>query len=130
MDFNNNKPIYQQIIELICVKIMTNVWGVNERIPSVRDLASQIQVNPNTVMRAYAFLEDSGIIGNKRGIGFFVSEDGITKSKAYMYQQFVKIDLNKIFSVMDLLGISIDDIEKYYSKYKRIDLGGENEKND
>lgn len=54
-------------------------WAADERIPSVHDLAASIEVNLNTVMRAYTFLQDQDIITNKRGIGFFVANDSVAK---------------------------------------------------
>ena len=74
MQFSEDKPIWRQIYELIATRILSGEWQEAERIVSVRELAAEVGVNPNTVMRSYEKLEGDGIIFNRRGIGFFVSE--------------------------------------------------------
>lgn len=74
MQFSDDKPIWRQIYELIAMRILSEEWIETERIVSVRELAAEVGVNPNTVMRSYERLESDGIIFNRRGIGFFVSE--------------------------------------------------------
>ncbi|MGE5679728.1 MAG: GntR family transcriptional regulator [Bacillota bacterium] len=118
MEFNSSKPIYLQIADFICEKILSDQWKNGQRIPSVRDMAVNIEVNPNTVMRTFTFLQDKGIISNQRGVGYFVSADGNTLAQAYKTDQFIKEDLSYIFKTMDLLGIKIDDLNKYYTAYK------------
>jgi len=75
MEFNKNQAIYLQIAEVICENILSLNWKVSEKISSVREFAAMMEVNPNTVMRTYTYLQDKGIIYNKRGIGFFVISD-------------------------------------------------------
>ena len=119
MEFNKNRPIYLQIVDYIIEQILLNEWQVGERVPSVRELGSHIEVNPNTVMRAYRDMEEKDILYNKRGIGFFVSLDAhklIMKSKK---KQFLKEDLPAVFNKMDLLGIEMTDIVKMYDKRRR-----------
>ena len=71
MDFKETQAIYLQIVDLVCDHIVTGKWKAQERIPSVRELGVQLEVNPNTVMRAYDYLQAREIICNKRGVGFF-----------------------------------------------------------
>ena len=76
IDFNNSsKAIYLQIADDICDKILTGTFVPDERIPSVREYAAQVEVNVNTVMRAYDYLSSLEIIYNKRGLGFFAATD-------------------------------------------------------
>jgi DNA-binding transcriptional regulator YhcF (GntR family) len=126
MEFNSSKPIYLQIADYICEKILLDDWKDGDRIPSVRDLAVSIEVNPNTVMRTFTFLQDKGIISNQRGVGYFVAVTGSQLAQAYKTDQFIKTDLNYVFKTMDMLGIKIEDLKKYYSAYKRT-LRGNNE---
>ncbi|MEF9478750.1 GntR family transcriptional regulator [Chryseobacterium sp. 1B4] len=72
-----------QIADVVCEKILLKQWLPEVRIPSVRDFANQVIVNPNTIMRTYEFLEQKGIITNQRGIGFSISKDGYEKVLAY-----------------------------------------------
>ena len=74
IQFTEEKPIWRQIYELIAMRILSGEWAEMERIVSVREMAAAVGVNPNTVMRSYEKLEADGIIFNRRGIGFFVSE--------------------------------------------------------
>ena len=73
MEFDSNKPIYLQIADAICNRILQGELKEEDRIPSVREYGAQIVVNPNTVARTYDTLTDQGVIYNKRGIGFFVA---------------------------------------------------------
>jgi DNA-binding transcriptional regulator YhcF (GntR family) len=77
MEFINNKGIYLQIADNLSEKVIEGKYPPGEKIPSVRDLATDIGVNPNTVMRTYSELQSRGIIENKRGIGYYVSEQAI-----------------------------------------------------
>jgi GntR family transcriptional regulator len=73
--FNPSVPIYLQLCERIKNKIVRGEIGMGARLPSVRDLAIDSEVNPNTVQRTYHELEESGIVEKKRGQGTFVTED-------------------------------------------------------
>ena len=74
MQFNDNQPIWLQIYDHACRAIVSGRWPERERIPSIRELAVTLQVNPNTVMRAYDKLGSDGLIPIRRGMGFFVAE--------------------------------------------------------
>ena len=71
MDFKNYKAIYLQIADRICDEILLGTYGEEERIPSVREYASVVEVNANTAMRAFDYLQSLQVIYNKRGIGYF-----------------------------------------------------------
>lgn len=118
MEFNKNNPIYLQIADLICEKILLRIWKNGERIPSVRDFASELEVNPNTMMRTYAFLQEKGIIVNQRGIGFFIAEKGYEMAKEMEIARFFEEDIIKLNKKMNLLGIKLDDIVSRISKIK------------
>ncbi len=80
--------------------------------PSVRELAGEIEVNPNTVVRAYAYLQDQGIIQNQRGIGYFVSDGASETTRELARRDFVSRELPRIFRTMDLLGMSLEDLKQ------------------
>ena len=73
MNFKESKAIYLQIADRICDEILLGQFGEEERIPSVREYAAIVEVNANTVMRSFDYLQSQNIIYNKRGIGYFVS---------------------------------------------------------
>ena len=73
--FSNDLPIYSQLIGQIKVGIVSGVFPPGERLPSVRDLATEAGVNPNTMQRALAELERDGLVYSQRTAGRFVTED-------------------------------------------------------
>ena len=73
--FANDLPIYTQLIEQIKVGVVTGAFPPGERLPSVRDLATEAGVNPNTMQRALAQLESEGLVYSQRTAGRFVTED-------------------------------------------------------
>ena len=74
--FSNDLPIYAQLIEQIKVGIATGMFSPGARLSSVRDLAMEAGVNPNTMQRALAQLESEGLVHSQRTAGRFVTEDG------------------------------------------------------
>ena len=75
MDFNNDRPIYLQIVEMITMDMMAGVYQANDKLPSVRELSARYRVNPNTLQRAFADLESSGLVYTERTNGRFVTND-------------------------------------------------------
>lgn len=99
-------------------KILLQEWLPESKIPSVRELGAEIEVNPNTVMRAYDMLQQDKIIYNKRGVGFFVSEDAVAITKHEKKKEFIDAELPTLFKTMDLLKMEIDEIINLYKAYK------------
>jgi DNA-binding transcriptional regulator YhcF (GntR family) len=122
MQFRDNASIYLQIADYICEKILLKQWNVEERIPSVRELAMQLEVNPNTVMRTYEFLQQQNIIYNQRGIGYFVATDAIKNATQYRKTEFMDNDLPALFRNMYMLGMEIEELKPRYEKYKKQNL--------
>ena len=117
MEFDQHKPIYLQIADAICERILTGIWPEGGRIPSVRECGISLEVNPNTVARSYDELSTDGIIHNKRGIGYFVSPGARDIIRERQRSSFITEELSDVFRKMDILGISIDDISSLYHKY-------------
>jgi len=115
MEFKDNQPIYMQIADYFCENILTKEWKENEKIPSVREIAVQVEVNPNTAIRAYTFLQEQGIIYNKRGIGYFVAEDGNTKALEMRKGEFFRKDVPVFFKTMNLLKLTFSDLQPHYN---------------
>lgn len=105
MEFDSNKPIFLQICDSICEKILSGEYAEGSRILSVREMGAEIGVNPNTVMRSYERLTMDNIIFNKRGIGYFISEGARETVLAKMREEFIKDELPVILKKMKLLGI-------------------------
>ena len=119
MQFRESQAIYLQIADFVCEKILLKDWKIDERIPSVRELAVQLEVNPNTVMRTYEFLQQQDIIYNQRGIGYFVSASAIKNAQLYRKNEFLQKDLPQLFRNMFLLGMDPDELKPRFEKYKK-----------
>jgi len=117
MNFNENKAIYLQIAERICDLILLGEYKEEERIPSVREYASMVEVNFNTVMRSFDHLQSTGIIFNKRGIGYFVATGANEKIRTFRKEDFLHNEIDDFFKQIHLLEIPINDIVVLYDKY-------------
>lgn len=117
MEFNDNKTIYLQIAELLSEQILVGKWPPQEKVPSVREMGMQLQVNPNTVLRTYDFLQQKGIIFNKRGIGYFVEDEAIQKIIQFRRDDFFENTLPSFLKTITLLKISPEEIMERYQKY-------------
>jgi GntR family transcriptional regulator len=119
MEFNDNEAIYLQIAGYVGENILRQQWPPDQKIPSVRDLAAELQVNPNTVMRTYEFLQSQGVVYNKRGIGFFVDPDASQKVRAYRRERFLQHELPAFFNTISLLDISLAELQQRYTQFKQ-----------
>jgi GntR family transcriptional regulator len=119
MQFRESQAIYLQIADYVCEKILLQEWPPGERVPSVRELAVQLEVNPNTVMRAYEFLQQQGIIFNQRGIGFFCAADAFAQATRYRKELFVEKDLPPVFRSLFLLGMDLEELKQRYEQFKK-----------
>jgi GntR family transcriptional regulator len=119
MEFRQNQAIYLQIADHVSERILSGTWAEGERIPSIRELSEDIMVNPNTVMRSYAYLQDLGIIHNQRGIGYFVAEEAYRKTLELKKKNFIRRELPRIFRTMDLLNLTCEDLRILQEENRR-----------
>jgi len=117
MEFNNNKAIYLQIAEYVCEQILLGKWKADEKIPSVREMAIEMEVNPNTVVRTYELLQSKNILNNKRGIGFFLADNTIDQVKQYRKTTFIDDELPNLFRNIYLLEIDFDELKSRYQTF-------------
>ncbi len=108
-----------QIATSICNKILEDVYPENEKIPSIRTLAVDMQVNPNTVQRTYEYLQQQTIIFTQRGLGYFVAEGAKNKIKNQRKKAFLEKELPHLFRNMELLEIDIKMIEAAYERHQK-----------
>ena len=127
MQFEKDKPIYAQIVDRIIENILQNKWRPEERIPSVREMAVEVEVNPNTVVRSYSYLQEQGVIYNQRGIGYFVSEAGKEQAKQIKRSEFIEKELPYFFKTLHLLGMDLWEVEQKYLVYKNREEKRENQ---
>jgi len=121
MEFKNTKGIFLQIADSISEKVMEGKYPPGEKIPSVRDLASEMGVNPNTVMRTYSELQTRGIIDNKRGVGYYVSSEAIGIIHQWKRQEFFETDLPVIVKQTKMLDITFDELRPYFESTNNSD---------
>jgi DNA-binding transcriptional regulator YhcF (GntR family) len=119
MEFKESQAIYLQIADHLCEQILLDRWKPDDRIPSVRELAVQLEVNPNTVMRTCEYLQQYDIIYNKRGIGYFVSENAGKKIIQLKKERFLANELPQFFRNIYLLDMELDELKPHYEKYKK-----------
>jgi DNA-binding transcriptional regulator YhcF (GntR family) len=117
MEFREQQAIYLQIAEYVCEQILLKQWPLNAKVLSIRDLAVMMEVNPNTVQRAYDFLQQREIIVNKRGVGYFVEEGAIDKVIALRKEQFIAHELPVFFRNVYLLKMPLDEIQTRYNQF-------------
>ena len=127
MQFKDKKAIYIQIADMVTDNILSNRWKNDERITSVREMAMDMEVNPNTIARTYGYLQDKQIINNKRGIGYFVSSNAQDLAIESKRQDFIKNELPIFFRFLDLLGMDLKTIGKLYKKYLETGVKNEDE---
>lgn len=99
--FSNDAPIYTQLIQQIKIGIVTGGFPPGERLPSVRDLATEAGVNPNTMQRALAELERDGLVYSQRTAGRFVTEDNtmIQTAKRDLAQRHIHVFLEAMLQL-------------------------------
>lgn len=113
-NFDNDKPIYTQILEHIEMKIISGEYPLGSKVPSVRDLAAEAQVNPNTMQRALQELERNGLVVTQRTAGRTVTADQT------LVEQFKKArameSTRKYVAQMKQLGLNITEIITYINE--------------
>ena len=114
MNFNENRPIYIQITDYFCDQILSQDWKPGDRIPSVREVAVQMEVNPNTAIRAFHNLQEEGVLYNQRGVGYFITDDAEKIVKEKRRKEFIRQKLPVVFKEMELLGFSFQELEEIY----------------
>lgn len=117
MIFRDNQSIYLQIAERICDEILENKFPPGERIPSIREYAALVEVNANTVVRSYEWLQQQDIIFNKRGIGYYVSPEGKQRIKTLRRERFFRDELPVFFNRLYTLDITVEEIDNRYARY-------------
>ncbi len=119
MIFKESKPIYLQIADRICDEILQGIYHEGERIPSVREYAAMVEVNANTAMRAFDFLQNQSVITMKRGIGYYVSNGAGERILAFRREAFYNEELFDFFHQIYTLGFSMEEMTELYHKYEQ-----------
>lgn len=117
MNFKESKAIYLQIADRICDEILLGQYAEEARIPSVREYAAMVEVNANTAMRSFDYLQSQDIIYNKRGIGYFVAAGARGLILSLRRETFLKDELEQMFRQLYTLGVSDDELAAMYREF-------------
>ncbi len=115
-EFKSDRPIYTQLLEKIQLMIISGKYKPGDKLPSVREFASEAAVNPNTIQRAMAELERIGLVYSNRTSGRMITDD-LEKIKE-IKKELAKESVNEFMQNMGRLGYSEDDIIELIQKYK------------
>lgn len=110
MEFSDNKPIYRQIVDYAFNCIIDGTWAPGARIPSVRELAADLGVNTRTVLKAMEDLQDMAVIESRRGMGFILLGDAVTKVTDARRREFFNVSLPALLEEMERLGITKEEL--------------------
>lgn len=111
-EFDNQRPIYTQLLEGLELRILAGAYPPGSRLPSVRDLAAEAAVNPNTMQRALSELERSGLVNTQRTSGRFVTEDA--ECIRSLRKEIAQEKLEHFLSEMRRLGVTRTELQEYW----------------
>ena len=114
IEFNDKTPIYLQIMDLVKMDIVTGKLKAKDKLPSVREMATNLNVNPNTLQRSYQELERLGIVYTQRGMGTFVGEEENMVDN--LKKEMAKEVIDSFILRMKSLGFTDNEIIKSVSK--------------
>lgn len=117
MNFKENRPIYMQIADRIADEVLSGALQADSRIPSVREYAATVEVNANTVVRSYDYLQQKGVIYNRRGLGYFVAPDAVKTVHDIRREQLLGDELKLVMRQLASIGISPDELKEIYANY-------------
>ncbi|MBO4871262.1 MAG: GntR family transcriptional regulator [Muribaculaceae bacterium] len=123
MNFKENKAIYLQIADRIGDDIQAGRLQADGKVPSVRELAAQMEVNVNTVARTYDYLQQSGVIYTKRGLGYFVSSDASDIIVRLRREQLMQGEMDYFFGQLRAVGVTPDELRQKYEEFLAADHG-------
>jgi DNA-binding transcriptional regulator YhcF (GntR family) len=107
---DHSNGIYQQIADYCIDRVLRGDWAGGEQIPSVRQLAADVGVNPNTVQRAYGYLQDLQIAEPRRGLGLFILPEGQSNARQLRRNEFATYQLPELVRTLRLLDISLTEL--------------------
>ena len=107
-NLNSDRPIFLQIVERIQTDIISGKYKPGDKLPSVRVLASEASVNPNTMQKAFSELERTGLVYTQRTAGRFITED--TELIDELKKDFAKEKITEFIDLMQKLGFSKEEI--------------------
>ncbi len=121
MEFKSTKGIFLQIADVLCKQVLDGKLKAGDKVPSVRELAVELEVNRNTVMRSYSYLQEKNIFENRRGVGFFIANTALQVIKDEERQIFFQEALPEIIEKIELLKLNSSDLKLLLQTIKKND---------
>ena len=118
MDFKQQKAIYLQIADYLCDLILSGSYAEGDKLPSVRELAVEAEVNVNTTTRTMDYLQQNDIAVKRRGLGYYVQVGAKRAISEVRRKTFFEETLPEVFRSMEVLEISIDEVKEFYASQK------------
>ncbi|BDG47117.1 GntR family transcriptional regulator [Parageobacillus sp. KH3-4] len=122
LDVRSRQPIYEQLVEKMKEMIIREIWKPNEQLPSVRMLAKQLTINPNTIQKAYRELEHQGFIYSIPGKGNFVSPQPKTASQEKI--KAIRRDIIRLAAEALFLGVAKEEVLQWIEQAEQGERGG------
>lgn len=119
MKFNEDRPIFEQIALLLEDRILAGSFSENSRLPSARELAASLEVNPNTASRALQLLADTGLAYAERGAGYYVASGAAEKIRTVRKERFFNEEMPRFFSIMKSLSIQFDELAQRWTTFSQ-----------
>lgn len=119
MKFQEQKAVYLQLADSICLDILQGRYAPGERVPAVRETAAEAEVNANTAMRTYDWLRQHGILRTERGTGYYVEPDAPDRIRQMRRTEFLTVQMPAMLREMNALGISMRDFEREWNQFNK-----------
>ena len=119
MMYYSDKAIFVKIAERLCDDILSGRYHEGNRVPSVRELAAEYEVNTNTALRSFEILQRENILLQQRGIGMLVAKGAQRKIRTARKKEFLTKEMPEFFRRLELLGLSIDDVTTAWEEHKQ-----------
>lgn len=116
LDFRSGVPIYVQIVEQIQNLVVSGKLKPGDQLPTVRQLASELRVNFNTVARAYRLLDENGLISTQQGRGTYLLDNPTETAQERIRQESLEVQLKRSLHTLVKQGFSLDDIRTAITK--------------
>lgn len=113
-ELSNDRPIYSQIVETIKLRIVSGYYPAGEKLPSVRELAAEAGVNPNTMQKAFTELESSGLLITMRTSGRVVTENGMLIQEAK--EAIARNEVEQFLEKMKKLGYELEEAREFVNR--------------
>jgi len=111
LDLHSGVPVYRQIIDQVLGHIATNTLGPGDQLPTVRQVAVDLAINPNTVQRAYRELEIRGVLETQQGTGTFISQQKVKRDEVERRRQLCQL-VSELVARAGAAGFTVEDLQE------------------